>query len=139
MQTIYSSGQIRLNSLRRSLDVIKDAERQLSNFSARPATPATLASRIHLCNTLLNEISGIRRCLVGLKNKHAAPDGFLTGSNATDSISINDISGAVHVPLDSSSAFVAGTCVKPVVVGACVAPSHISHRRRRSNRLRQVS
>lgn len=130
MQTIYSSSQIRLNSLGRSLNAIQDAQRQLRGFSAMPATQVALASRIHLCNTLLSEISGIRRRLARLKNKHAAGLRVELDRNAGDAISSSDVSGAAHVPLMPASTIVTGTIVGPIMAVACVAPPQLSCRRR---------
>lgn len=130
MQTIYSSSQIRLNSVDRSLNAIKDAQNQLRAFNAIPATQVALASRIHLCNTLLSEISGIRKRLARLRNKHSVRRRVELDRQAGDAISINDVSGTAHVPFKPASAIVADTSVVPIVAVACVAPVHLNCRRR---------
>ncbi len=61
MSMIKFSELEQVNVVSRSLGAIRDAHMRLDDLENVSATPAILASRIQLCNVLLQEISGIRK------------------------------------------------------------------------------
>ena len=57
MTGVHDSGN---TSLWSSLQTIRLAQAQLYQLNGEGATPTIISSRIHLCDVLLGEISGIR-------------------------------------------------------------------------------